>query len=124
VAQTLAEVMGSWQRFDRIFVSAAAFQLPITRAPEERDQLVGRAQVLASTHARAAAVVAGVVLETTLRKLCGDNNIAVGKLDKMNADLAKATVYDKLVQKDITWLAGIRNNAAHGDPVSEPTLAT
>ena len=39
--------MGSWRRFDRIFVSAAAFQLPITRVPEERDQLVGRGQVLA-----------------------------------------------------------------------------
>lgn len=32
----------------------------------------------------------------------------------MNADLAKANVYDKLVQKRITGLADIRNNADHG----------
>jgi hypothetical protein len=70
-------------------------------------------------HTKAAAVVAGVVLETTMRKLCGDNSIPVGKLDKMNADLAKASVYDKNVQKEVTWLTGIRNSAAHGDPVSE-----
>jgi len=35
-------------------------------------------------------------------------------LDKMNADLAKAALYTKLVQKQITALADIRNSAAHG----------
>jgi len=33
----------------------------------------------------------------------------------MNADLAKAGLYDKLVQKRVTMLADIRNKAAHGD---------
>ena len=32
----------------------------------------------------------------------------------MNADLAKAGVYNKLKQKRITALANIRNSAAHG----------
>jgi hypothetical protein len=32
----------------------------------------------------------------------------------MNADLAKAGVYSKLVQKRITILADLRNKAAHG----------
>ena len=36
------------------------------------------------------------------------------KLDRLNADLAKAGSYDKLVQKRITALADIRNNADHG----------
>jgi hypothetical protein len=40
----------------------------------------------------AAAVIAGVVLETTLRQMCQDHRIGVGKLEKMNADLAKAGV--------------------------------
>jgi hypothetical protein len=40
----------------------------------------------------------------------------VGKLDKMNADLAKADTYHLLVQKRITAIADIRNNAAHGHP--------
>jgi hypothetical protein len=63
----------------------------------------------------AAAVVAGVVLETTLRQMCVDHGIGIGKLDKMNADLAKAGVYNRLVQKQMTALADIRNSAAHGD---------
>lgn len=33
----------------------------------------------------------------------------------MNAELAKAAVYTKLVQKRITAIADIRNNAAHGN---------
>ena len=63
----------------------------------------------------AAAVVAGVVLETTLRTLCEKNGLAIGKLDKMNADLAKAGVYNSLKQKSITSLAAVRNSAAHGN---------
>jgi hypothetical protein len=55
----------------------------------------------------AAAVIAGTVLETALRQLC---------LDRMNADLAKAGVYNSLMQKRITALAAIRNRAAHGKP--------
>ena len=37
-------------------------------------------------------------------------------MDKMNADLAKKGVYNLLVQKRITTLAQIRNDAAHGKP--------
>ena len=36
------------------------------------------------------------------------------KLDTMNADLAKAGVYNLLKQKQITALADLRNKAAHG----------
>jgi len=56
------------------------------------------------------------VLETTLRQLCTDKGIPVGKLDRMNSDLAKAGAYNLLVQKRINALADIRNNAAHGHP--------
>ncbi len=38
------------------------------------------------------------------------------EVDKMNADLAKAGIYNKLQQKRITALADIRNSAAHGKP--------
>ena len=64
----------------------------------------------------ASAVIAGVVLETSLRELCIHHNLDLGKLDKMNADLAKMGVYNKLQQKRITALADIRNSAAHGKP--------
>jgi hypothetical protein len=33
----------------------------------------------------------------------------------MNADLAKAAIYNGLMQKRITHLAGVRNSAAHGN---------
>jgi hypothetical protein len=46
--------------------------------------------------------------------MCVDRALPIGKLDKMNADLAKAGAYNKLVQKQITALADIRNDAAHG----------
>jgi hypothetical protein len=48
----------------------------------------------------AAAAIAGVVLETTLRQLCTDRGITFGKLDKMNADLAKSGVYTVLYKKE------------------------
>ncbi len=71
----------------------------------------------------AAAVICGTVLETTLRELCDRNGgLAHGKLNQMNADLAKAGVYNKLVQKRITTLADIRNSAAHGKPEEFTTL--
>jgi HEPN domain-containing protein len=64
-----------------------------------------------------AAVIAGSVLEDGLRKLCVRKGIALPskpKLDTMNAELAKAGVYNILVQKKITALADLRNKAAHG----------
>ena len=36
------------------------------------------------------------------------------KSDRLNADLAKAEVYSKLDQKQITAWLDLRNNAAHG----------
>jgi hypothetical protein len=64
----------------------------------------------------AAAVIAGTVLETTIRQLCKDHHQRLGSLGRMNADLAKAGVYNSLMQKRITALAALRNRAAHGKP--------
>jgi hypothetical protein len=79
-------------------------------------ELEQAAELLSNGYRAPAAVVAGVVLETSLRELCDRQGIDHGKLDKMNADLAKAGVYNKLQQKRITALADIRNSAAHGKP--------
>ena len=69
----------------------------------------------------AAAVIAGSVLESHLRMMATKVEIEVasdeGKArsaNVMNADLAKAKVYNKLQQKQITAWQGIRNSAAHG----------
>jgi hypothetical protein len=71
-------------------------------------------ELLSNGYKLAAAVIAGVVLETALRDLCTRESISHGKLDKMNSDLTKAGIYNKLQQKRITALANIRNSAAHG----------
>ena len=71
----------------------------------------------------AAAVTAGVVLETAIRELCKNHEIELypenstipKKLDVLNAALKKADVYGVLQQKRITALADIRNSAAHGN---------
>lgn len=62
-----------------------------------------------------ACVVIGVCLETSLKELCDREQIAHAKLDKMNADLRKAGVYNTGMQKQITAWADLRNNAAHGN---------
>ncbi|MBA5686338.1 DUF4145 domain-containing protein [Rugamonas apoptosis] len=75
---------------------------------EQADELLGAGYPLP------AAVIAGVVLETTLRDLCAQSGLVPGKLSKMNDDLAKAGRYNSVVQKQITALAAVRNSAAHG----------
>ena len=62
-----------------------------------------------------ACVTAGVALETTLKELCTRKGISHSKLDRMNADLCKANVYNMGMQKQITAWAEWRNKAAHGE---------
>ena len=71
-------------------------------------------ELLDKGYPTASAVIAGTVLETTLRELCARNGVAAAALDRMNTDLAKKGVYSLNWCKRITALAGIRNSAAHG----------
>jgi len=89
------------------------------------NELEQATELLNSNYKLPAAVVAGVVLETTLRQMCIDKGIVPGKLNKMNDDLAKAGAYNSLLQTRITALAAIRNSAAHGhsDEFSEKGVA-
>ena len=87
-------------------VQAEVFESEIEQAEE----------LLKSGYKLAAAVIAGVVLETALRDLSTNNALSIGKLDSMNSQLAKAGIYNKLQQKQITAIADIRNSAAHGKP--------
>lgn len=72
-------------------------------------------ELLSSGYKDPACVVAGVAIEITLKELCTRNGIAHSKLDKMNADLCKAGIYNMGMQKQITAWAERRNSAAHGD---------
>jgi hypothetical protein len=88
----------------KVLIEADIFDTELEQAKE----------LLTSKYKLAAAVIAGIVLETALRSLCDKANIPHGKLTKMNEDLTKAGVYNKFQQKSITALADIRNSAAHG----------
>ena len=90
--------------------------IKLTQAEVFDSELEQAKALLGGGYHVAAAVIAGTVLETSLRQLCDENNIGHGKLDKMNADLAKAGGYNVLTQKRVTALADIRNNAAYGKP--------
>lgn len=96
---------GGYLRSIRTLVQAEVFDNELDQSRE----------LLTAGYSAASAVVAGVVLETTLRTLCDRSEIPIGKLERMNADLAKAGQYNSLVQKKITALAAIRNSAAHGN---------
>lgn len=95
---------GGYLQSTRSLIQAEVFESELEQAVE----------LLKSGYKAPAAVVAGIVLETALRELCDREKIAHGKLDKMNSDLSKAGIYNKLQQKRITALADIRNSAAHG----------
>lgn len=70
----------------------------------------------------AAAVIIGAVLEDGLRKLSEKHGLSIhgptGRsltIDPLNNALASDGAYSKLVQKQITTWAHIRNKAAHGE---------
>lgn len=74
-----------------------------------------------SKYSVAAAVIAGTVLEEHVRKLCDKNSIArtdangrSKSVETLNVDLAKASVYAKPMQMQVTAWYAIRNAAAHG----------
>ena len=72
----------------------------------------------------AAAVIAGSPLEAHLRRLCLKSGIPCDvtsgastvpkKADRLNSELAQASSYSKLDQKNVTAWLDLRNKAAHG----------
>lgn len=114
----LIHALGVVEAAKRDFDAGLLFDMRALITAEVFADFIEQAEhLLASGYFVPAASLAGAVLEDTLRKLCEKNGIAIPdstKIDRLNADLARANVYDKLVQKRITALADIRNNADHG----------
>jgi hypothetical protein len=110
-----SELAGGWFVALRQLVSAEIFS----------DFLEMSEYLIAEGYIHPAAVIIGSVLEEHLRQLCGSAGVPVEqaapdgtmkpkKADVLNADLAKATVYSKLDQKNVTAWLDLRNKAAHG----------
>jgi len=68
----------------------------------------------------AAAIILRAVLEERLRKLCGSNGcMPTGvkpTIENFKQALYGANVIDKIVMKDIDWMASVGNSAAHNLP--------
>ena len=78
--------------------------------------------LLSQGYFRASAVVAGVALESHLRKLAEKNSIPITtddgkyiKADSLNGALLKNNIIDKTMHKSVTGWLGLRNDAAHPD---------
>ena len=78
--------------------------------------------LLSQGYFRASAVVAGVALESHLRKLAEKNSILITtdvgkyiKADSLNGALLKNNIFDKTMHKSVTSWLGLRNDAAHPD---------
>lgn len=112
------QAFGVWLSVKDDFESGGIFELRRLVEAEVFDEFLEQAEhLLEAGYFQPAAVVAGSVLEDGLRKLCFANNVAMPakpKLDWMNGELAKIQIYSKLIQKKITAIADLRNNAAHG----------
>jgi hypothetical protein len=112
------ECYGVLQASKNDFEGGWLFDLKALVAAELLGDFIDQAEMLFQQgYIHPAASLTGAVLEDTLRKLCVTKKIEIPektKIDRLNADLARAAVYDKLVQKRITALADIRNNSDHG----------
>lgn len=78
--------------------------------------------LLSQGYLRASAVVAGVALESHLRKLAEKNSVSITKDDgkyvkaeSLNNELHKNSIIDKTFNKLVTSWLGLRNDAAHPD---------
>lgn len=114
----LTHAMGIVQAAKSDFDSGLLFDMRALITAEVFADFIDQAEhLLASNYYVAAASLAGAVLEDTLRTLCAKKGIAIReatKIDRLNADLARGEVYSKLIQKQITAFADVRNNADHG----------
>lgn len=86
------------------------------------DILVQSEYLLSNGYFRASAVVAGVALESHIRKLAIKKSISITtaerkyiNADALNGELRKSGIIDKTLNKSITSWLGLRNDAAHPD---------
>ena len=84
------------------------------------DLLEHAEELLKAKYNLAAAIILRAVLEERLRKLCATYNCmpaaARPTIENFKQSLQVAKVFDKVVVKDVDWMAGVGNAAAHNLP--------
>ncbi|MDE0086921.1 MAG: DUF4145 domain-containing protein [Candidatus Poribacteria bacterium] len=115
----ISQALGVLQAAKDDYENGALFDIKILIEADLFDDFLEQADhLLQKEYYQPAAVIIGCVLEDGLRKLCDKHEISLPDrpwLDGMNIDLAKEGIYNKSVQKQITFFAGLRNDAAHGN---------
>ena len=114
----ISQALGVLQAAKDDYENGALFDIKILIEADLFDDFLEQAdQLLQKGYYQLAAVIVGCVLEDGLRKLCDKYKISLPDrppLNGMNIDLAKKGIYTKSVQKQITFFAGLRNDATHG----------
>lgn len=111
-----SEISGGWKITQKGLVSAEIFS----------DFLEMAEHLLNEGYKDAAAVTIGSVLEEHLRQLCTKHEVSLlqedtktgkmytKKMQILNQELVKKSVYNELMKKSVDVWLDIRNNAAHG----------
>lgn len=86
----------------------------LAKAEVLTDALSQARDLLAAGYKDPACILGRIALESTLKDLVEKHGFAAGKLDRMNAELSKANVYNMAKHKQITAWAEIGNKAWHG----------
>jgi hypothetical protein len=122
-AGTLQKMLAILRAVKEDYENGFLADLPtLIRAEVAADYLAQAETLYSEQYHVAAAVLAGGVLEDTLRKMCCARNIAIHKpggerrsVNTMNDDLARANAYNPAKADEIRAWAKNRNDCAHGD---------
>lgn len=114
IARVMAVLRAGWNHSPTVDVTANDATLHDNCADEslaraQRDFERGRHQ--------SAAILAGDLLEETLRKLCHSNQVPLPRkatVDGMNAELVRMGVYDDVRAKQLAEFTGLRDKAVCG----------
>lgn len=113
---TLSNCIGIFRAAKEDYIGGYLFKVrAIVEAEVLTDGLDQAKELLRTAYKDAACIVARVVLETAIKDLCKRQNLPVDTLHSMNAELAKAGVYNKARQSAITGWKDLGNAAAHGN---------
>jgi hypothetical protein len=114
----LSSIVGIFEAAKRDIEEGIIFDVRALIAAELLGDFMEQAtELLKAGYFVPAASLAGAVLEDGLRKLCEKHRIEIPErpgINKLNSELYRNNVYNKLINKRITSIADIRNNADHG----------
>lgn len=107
---------GIFKAAEEDYLGGYLFQIrTLAKAEVLSDALDQAKELLRLGYKDPACILARVALESALKDLSTKHGVADGKLDRMNAELARAGAFNIVKQKQITAWADIGNKAAHGD---------